>query len=232
MRLDVYLQEKENITRNKVNELIKNGEVIVNGKVILKPSLQVNDNDKIELLASFKYVSRAGLKLEDAIISFNVDFNNKVIIDVGSSTGGFTDCSLKYGAKLVYAYDVGTKQMVESLANDLRVKLFENTNILDVEKQSGDILLIDVSFTSLIPIINHVKDWAKTFIILFKPQFEVGREYLKKGLIKDEKIILKKLDEIISKIEALNIKIIQSKKSDIKGKKGNQEYLLLGVRNA
>lgn len=232
MRLDVYLQKEENITRNKASELIKNGEVIVNEVVVLKPSYLLKAEDEVKLLNSFKYVSRAGLKLEDAIKSFGLDFTNKVIVDVGSSTGGFTDCSLKHGAKLVYAYDVGTNQMVEELKNDQRVKLFENTNILIADKKEADYILIDVSFTAVLPIINYLKDWANNFLILFKPQFEVGQKYLKKGIVKDEKIVLKKLTEFSSELERLNIKIVKSKKAEIKGKKGNQEYLLLGVKNA
>ncbi len=232
MRLDIYLQNNNNITRTKAQELIKNGEVKVNNEVVLKPSYLVSLSDTVEILNNFKYVSRAGLKLEDAINSFNLNFKDKTIIDVGSSTGGFTDCSLKYGAKMVYAYDVGTNQMVEELKSNSKVKLFENTNILNVEKQTGDFLLIDVSFTSVLPIIKHVSEWSNNFVILFKPQFEVGQKHLKKGIVKDEKIVLKKLNEIIIELEKLNIKVRKYKKTLIKGKKGNQEYLLLGVKDA
>ncbi len=232
MRLDVYLQRHKDITRTKGLELIKNGDVLVNEQVIIKPSYLVKETDEVVIINSFKYVSRAGLKLEDAITSFNLDFKDKVVIDVGSSTGGFTDCSLKYGAKLVYSYDVGTDQMDESLRNDHRIKLFENTNILSVSNLMGDIILIDVSFTSVLPIIKHLKNSAEMFVILYKPQFEVGKTNLKKGIVKDNKVVEKRLKEAINEITDFGIKIVNYKKANIKGKKGNQEYILIGVKNA
>lgn len=232
MRLDVYLLKNENLTRNKASEVIKEGFVLVNDEVILKPSYIVKETDIVEVTSRPKYVSRAGLKLEDAITSFKIDFKDKTVLDVGSSTGGFTDCSLKHGAKFVYAYDVGTKQMDEVLRNDKRVELHEETNILSVNPKKVDICVIDVSFTSVMPIIKHLKDVSKTFIILFKPQFEVGRENLKKGIVKEEKISLKRLEEVIKELESLNIKIINYKKTIIKGKSGNFEYILMGIGNA
>ncbi|MDD4090401.1 MAG: SAM-dependent methyltransferase, partial [Acholeplasmataceae bacterium] len=133
MRLDNYLKGKEKLTRSKIKALILAGAVKVNDKIIMKASYQIKEDDKVELLTTNKYVSRAGLKLEEAITYFQLDFKDKVILDVGSSTGGFTDCSLKHGAKIVYAYDVGTLQMDETLRKDERIVLKEQTNILKAD---------------------------------------------------------------------------------------------------
>lgn len=227
MRLDNYLKGKEKLTRSKIKALILAGAVKVNDKIIMKASYQIKEDDKVELLTTNKYVSRAGLKLEEAITYFQLDFKDKVILDVGSSTGGFTDCSLKHGAKKVYAYDVGTLQMDETLRKDERIVLKEQTNILKADPPNVDIALIDVSFTSTLPIMKHIKNKAKLFVILFKPQFEVGRINLKKGIVKEEKIALLKLQELKSALEEQKLTVVDFIKTALKGKKGNQEYLML-----
>ena len=227
MRLDNYLKGKEKLTRSKIKALILAGAVKVNDKIIMKASYQIKEDDKVELLTTNKYVSRAGLKLEEAITYFQLDFKDKVILDVGSSTGGFTDCSLKHGAKIVYAYDVGTLQMDETLRKDERIVLKEQTNILKADPPNVDIALIDVSFTSTLPIMKHIKNKAKLFVILFKPQFEVGRINLKKGIVKEEKIDLLKLQELKSALEEQKLTVVDFIKTALKGKKGNQEYLML-----
>lgn len=231
MRLDVYLVKEFSLTRSRAADLIKLGSVKVNDKVILKASYKVSLNDDVKITYSLKYVSRAGNKLEDAISYFDLDFQNKSILDVGSSTGGFTDCSLQHGAKIVYAYDVGTNQMNETLKEDNRVRLFEQTNILNVDPVRVDICLIDVSFVSIKPIIKHLKDKADLFVMLFKPQFEVGKKHIKGGIVKDEKVIKKIVDEFKDYLKDLNINIIGYKKTDLKGKKGNQEYIFIGDVN-
>ena len=227
MRLDNYLKGKEKLTRSKIKALILAGAVKVNDKIIMKASYQIKEDDKVELLTTNKYVSRAGLKLEEAITYFQLDFKDKVILDVGSSTGGFTDCSLKHGAKIVYAYDVGTLQMDETLRKDERIVLKEQTNILKADPPNVDIALIDVSFTSTLPIMKHIKNKAKLFVILFKPQFEVGRINLRKGIVKEEKIALLKLQELKSALEEQKLTVVDFIKTALKGKKGNQEYLML-----
>ncbi len=148
MRLDLYLvQNGYYSSREKASDAIKKGIVLVDGKLILKPSFNC-ENVQItiteELLA---YVSWGGMKLKRAIDYFQLDFNDKVVLDIGSSTGGFTDCALQHGAKLVYAVDVGTNQLAQSLRCDLRVKVFEQTNIMDFEvEERFDYLVMDVSF--------------------------------------------------------------------------------------
>ncbi|NLN50378.1 MAG: TlyA family RNA methyltransferase [Acholeplasmataceae bacterium] len=232
MRLDKYLVTTYNYSRSKAIDLIKIGDVKVNKVTIYKPAYKISSNDQIEITETLKYVSRAGLKLEDAINHFKLDFTDKVVIDVGSSTGGFTDCSLSYGAKHVYAYDVGKDQMVDKLKNNKKVTLFEQTNILNVEPINVDICLIDVSFISIKPILKHLKDSALLFVMLFKPQFEVGKQKSKSGIIKDSKLILKALTDFGLFLKSLEINLIGYKPSLLKGKKGNQEYIFIGEKNA
>lgn len=231
MRLDNYLKSNFNLSREKAIDLIKLGYVFVNDIQITKPAYKVKDSYNIKINNIFKFVSRAGLKLEDAINAFSLDFNNKTVIDIGSSTGGFTECSLFHGASKVYAYDVGKNQMNETLKKDARIELYEQTNILDVTLKQADICLIDVSFTSVKPIIKHVKKKCNLLVILFKPQFEVGKKNLNGGIVKNEKVILNLLTEFKTFLLEQNIKLVGYKPTNLKGKKGNQEYLFIGERN-
>lgn len=229
MRLDNYIKENFNISRSRALDLIKLSSVKVNNEIVIKPSYQVKEDDVVEIIETLKYASRAGEKLEDAIINFNLDFKNKTILDVGSSTGGFTDCSLSFGAKHVYAYDVGVDQMVLRLKEDKRVTLNEGVNILSVTPEEVDICLIDVSFTSIKPIITHLKDNAKRYVLLFKPQFEVGQKHLKKGIVKDVKVVNKYVEEFKDFLKELSLNVIEYKPV-LKGKKGNQEYIFVCER--
>lgn len=232
MRLDKYLVNKYNYSRSRATDLIKLGSVSVNGKVILKPAKQIAIADEIVIFDKIKYVSRAGLKLEEAIDHFNLDFKNKTILDVGSSTGGFTEVSLKRGANRVYAYDVGKNQMVEGLKNDKRVYLFEQTNILKANPEKVDICLIDVSFVSIRPIIKHLKEKANLFIMLFKPQFETKAKDLYGGVIKSEKVLNKLIISFKEFLTEEKISLKGELKLSLKGKKGNQEYIFIGDSNA
>lgn len=232
MRLDKYLVDKHKYSRSRAIDLIKLGSVTVNDKVVIKPAKDVSESDIIIIIDLIKYVSRAGLKLEEAIVNFGLDFKDKTILDVGSSTGGFTEVSLNYGAKTVYAYDVGKEQMVERLKTDKRVKLFEQTNILSVNVEEVDICLIDVSFVSIKPIIKHLKGKAKLYVMLFKPQYEVGMNNLYGGIIKNEKVLKDAVDDFKSFLKAENINLINYLEVKIKGKKGNQEYIFIGDINA
>lgn len=232
MRLDKHLVINYGLSRSRAIDLIKLGSVKVNNETILKPSFNVKEEDVISIDDSLKYVSRAGMKLEDAIISFNLDFKDKTLMDIGSSTGGFTECSLSFGAKHVYAYDVGKGQMSPTLRTDARITLKEETNILDVIPNVVDIILIDVSFTSIKPIIKHVRDYGFMFVLLYKPQFEVGRSYVKQGIVKDASIVSKSLKEFTEFLNEEGIIIKHIKPSAIKGKKGNQEYLIIGEKDA
>ncbi|MGI6781896.1 MAG: TlyA family RNA methyltransferase [Acholeplasmataceae bacterium] len=227
MRLDNYLKNKySNYSRSQIQDYIKRGFVTVNDKIVIKTGYQIKEDDVVVLDELTKYASRAGYKLEDVYHKLKLNFNNLVILDVGSSTGGFTDFSLINGARQVYAYDVGTDQMIPRLKEDKRVVLSEQTNILHVMPPQVDFVLIDVSFTSSKPIVNHLKNVSKHFLILIKPQFEIGAKYLSKGIVKDKKRVETLLDEYILYVKSLDFKVMNLIESALPGKEGNIEYWL------
>ncbi len=236
VRLDNYLVLKGYTpSRSKASELIHNGKVKVNNKVILKPSFDVSEEDIIEVLENkvLKYVSRGGLKLEKGIEYFNLDLANKVILDIGSSTGGFTDCALQHGAKYVYALDVGTNQLHESLLSSENVFSMENTNFKDVTKdmfdKDIDLYVCDVSFISIQTILRKLNELDENFniVILFKPQFEVGKNNLNKnGVVKNKNILINALNNFEEFLKIMNISIVNATYSPITGnKEGNIEFL-------
>ncbi|MCU0104975.1 TlyA family RNA methyltransferase [Acholeplasma vituli] len=230
MRLDHYMVEAYQKTRSQVQDLIKQGKVMVGNQIITKTGYELKD-EVVILIEDNRYVSRGGLKLLDAITAFQLDFKDVVVCDIGSSTGGFTDCALQHGAKKVYAYDVGSNQMHDSLRHDPRVILHEQTNILSVTLPTDiQIYTVDVSFTSVKPILNYLQTQTGTFIILVKPQFEVGPEFIKDGIVKDPKKQKDALDGIISYAKHLGFIIKAHKTSDLLGKMGNQEFLLYATK--
>lgn len=184
-------------SREKAQIAILNKSVYVNDKLILKPSKEVEDADNIEVRDIFlKYVSKGGLKLEKAILDFNLDFQGKRVLDIGASTGGFTDAALKFGAEQVVAIDVGTDQLVEELRSHPKVESIENTDfraltLEHLDWRKVDIIVTDVSFISLSLLIPYFKPFMKEdaiAVLLVKPQFEAGPTFLnKKGIVKDEK---------------------------------------------
>ena len=230
MRLDKFLfKNGYTESRSRAVELIKRGLVEVDGKVVFKPSLDI-ENQKVEILKELKYVSRSGEKLEAALNGFGISVKDNMCLDVGASTGGFTQCLLNNGAKLVYAVDVGKGQLHDSLRGDSRVFLFEETDIRSFECEiMFDFASIDVSFISLRLVLTKVFELVKAgggVVALFKPQFEVGRDNVKKGVVRDEKIVDRTMKELIEFAKGLGFEFKGSLKSPIKGKQGNQEYLL------
>lgn len=234
-RLDKYLVSNNFVaTRTKSKELIKSNNVKVNDKIVTKASYIVKDHDKVEIIdnSSIKYVSRAGLKLEGAIDSFNLDLKDKSIMDIGSSTGGFTDCSLRHGAKRVVAIDVGTDLMADSLRDDERVELYEQLNFKNAPSdlfENIDIIVSDVSFISLKHIIDRIslEDDDFELVFLIKPQFECGKEIADKfkGIINDEEVHKDVILDIITYFKQYGYNIIDLDVSKIQGKSGNIEYL-------
>jgi 23S rRNA (cytidine1920-2'-O)/16S rRNA (cytidine1409-2'-O)-methyltransferase len=228
MRLDLYLVETGYFkSRSRAQSEIKDGHIKVNGKTILKSSFEIEDG-KIEVINPMPYVSRGGLKLLEAITKFNLDFKDKVVLDIGASTGGFTDVALKHGASLVYAVDVGSLQLDESLRVNPSVKSFENTNILDTNfNVSFDALVMDVSFVTiekLIPSILKYLNANNYLVCLIKPQFEYGK-FINKGIIKDKKIHLEVLNKVENALNLNNMHIDKIIPSPIKGGSGNIEFL-------
>ena len=236
-RLDVELVSRNLFaSREKASQAIKKGIISVDGKIVDKASFQVSETNKIEVLeVMLKYVSWGGMKLERAIEYFNLDFKDKVVLDIGASTGGFTDCALQYGAKEVYAVDVGTMQLADKLRTDFRVHSYEQTNICDFEADvKFDFLVMDVSFVSITKIIPSLLKFLNEdnhLICLFKPQFEVGKIKMKNGVIKDEKIHKEVVVNLINFIKEMGLYVNDLTYSTQKGKSGNIEYLALVSRN-
>ena len=222
-------------TRSQGESVIKLGEVKVNGQVIRKPGHFVHPTDKIVLAKKDRYVSRAGLKLASVAQLLKLDFRGTTVLDVGSSTGGFTDYALKHGAKKVFAVDVGTEQLHPSLRRDKRIELHEKTDIRDfVTPIAPDIVVMDVSFISLREILPHIStlsDEKTQIVAMLKPQFEAGKSQVNKGVIKNDSVrrqILKDF-ELWAKHYFV---VIDKRDSDVAGAKGNLErfYLLKTIK--
>jgi 23S rRNA (cytidine1920-2'-O)/16S rRNA (cytidine1409-2'-O)-methyltransferase len=216
------------VSRSQAESWIRLGKVQVNGEVITKPGYFTSDTAMIELTAAEQYVSRAGLKLASVAETLQLTFAGKVMLDVGSSTGGFTDYALQHGATKVIAVDVGTDQLHPSLHDNASIELHEQTDIRDIKKLSAtpDIVVIDVSFISLREVLPHIVTLCgpKTYIIaMVKPQFEAVASNVKhKGVIKNDRMrrdILKGFEDWARKYFVITDKA----DSDIAGSKGNVE---------
>jgi len=192
-RLDVELVKRRMVvSRSQAESFIKLGAVKVNGKVVNKAGANVLETDRLELETSGQYVSRAGLKLASVAEKLGLNFKNKVVLDVGSSTGGFTDYALQNGASRVIAVDVGTDQMHPKLRGDNRVELHEKTDIRDFKSDERvDIIVIDVSFISLrevLPSVTRLSGNYTQIVAMLKPQFEAGKHQVNKGIIKNDTV--------------------------------------------
>lgn len=235
-RLDVLLTERGFFdSREKAKAVIMAGEVFVNGQREDKAGSKFDREAEIEVKGKvLKYVSRGGLKLEKAVEVYGLDLMDKTCIDIGSSTGGFTDCMLQNGAAKVYAIDVGTNQLAWKLREDKRVVSMEKTNIRYVTEEDipekADFASVDVSFISLtkvLPVaVNLLKDEAH-MVCLIKPQFEAGREKVgKKGVVRDFSVHKEVIELVINFAIGLNFFIKGLTFSPVKGPEGNIEYLL------
>ncbi len=233
-RLDVLLQKRMNLTRTQAQSLIRSGKVFdKNGICLDKPGTKLPENIELKVIQDNRFVSRGGIKLEHALNHFGIDVQSVIAIDIGSSTGGFTDCLLQYGAKKVYAIDVGYGQLAWSIRNNPRVVVMERCNIRYLDptqlSEKPNFFTVDCSFISLkliLPKIIELVDNQSRGVILIKPQFEAGREHVEKGgVVKDSMIIKKTIDEVLNEAEKLGFEIQGVVPSPIKGPAGNQEYL-------
>ena len=223
-------------TRSQAESWIKLGKVTVAGKVVTKPGFFVDESAELKLLAAEQYVSRAGLKLASVATTFGIDFAGKTVLDVGSSTGGFTDYSLQHGAAKVYAVDVGTDQLHPSLRADKRIELHEKTDIRDFAPAAvPDIVVIDVSFISLRQILPHIAQITGPFTRIYamvKPQFEASKQQItSSGVIKNDTVrrtILKDFEAWAKE----RFTIVAKADSEVKGARGNAErfYVLRVVQ--
>ena len=227
-RLDKALVERGLVTtRSQADNFIRLGYVFLNKKIVQKSGTMVSDSDEIKLEKKETYVSRAGLKLASVAEYFHLNFQDKIVLDIGSSTGGFTDYSLRHGAKKVFAVDVGTDQLHPSLRSNPKIALYEKTDIRDFyADESIDIIVGDVSFISLREILPHVAEnlmnTNTVLIAMVKPQFEAGRHQVNKGIIKNDKVRRQILSDFEDWAKKYFI-ILDKKDSEVAGSKGNLE---------
>lgn len=231
MRLDLYLSQNALAqSRQKAQELIKSGNVLVNEKVCTKSSYEVQENDSIQVIKeSSQWVSRAGDKLEGFLPSLSLEFRDKRVLDIGSSTGGFSEVLLSFGVGEIVCVDVGDNQLHPKLRNHPKIIFFENTDIREFESEGFELIVCDVSFISLRLIISKIYELARgDVILLFKPQFEVGRSAKrnKKGVIMDTQEVQKALQDFLELLANMGFVVCKWEKSILKGKSGNEEFFI------
>ncbi|MBP5430940.1 TlyA family RNA methyltransferase [Ruminococcus sp.] len=221
-------------SRERAKEMISSGSITVNGKIAKKPSDEVFSEDVIISSENDKYVGRGALKLEKAAKEFSIDLRGKKCLDIGASTGGFTDFMLQHGAERVYAVDVGHGQLAESLVKDSRVINMEGTDIRNVTAEDiggkADFISVDVSFISLTKILPKVYELLSdgaTAAVLIKPQFEAGRSDIgKRGIVKDKKVHFRILTDIDNFVRSIGFIADKYTFSPVRGGSGNIEYLV------
>jgi 23S rRNA (cytidine1920-2'-O)/16S rRNA (cytidine1409-2'-O)-methyltransferase len=246
VRIDKLLVERGLVTsRERAQAMVLSGRVLVNEQKVEKAGAGVEADAEIRLLGEeLRYVSRGGLKLEAALSAWNIDLRGRICMDVGASTGGFTDCMLQHGAAEVIAVDTGYGQIAARVRSDYRVKLLEKTNARYLTRErlaeagvSGMVsfIAIDVSFISVTLVLPAVLEsafaaaatCAREIIVLIKPQFEVGRELVGKGgIVRDEQAQQRAILHVHEKVEGLGGRNIKSMESPILGREGNREFLL------
>ena len=236
MRADLFLFTGGHVkSRQKGKALIENQCVLIDGKLVTKPSQEIDEqiDHKIEITDDCIYVSRGGLKLEAILDSAKIDVNGKACLDIGASTGGFTDCLLRRGASKVYAIDSGSNQLDKELKNDIRVVSIENFNarndLIEVVSEKIDVITIDVSFISqtlIIPSAFKTLGEDGIYVSLIKPQFEVGKAGVGKGgIVKDKKFRKLAVMRVVECANSLGYYCKSLIKSPILGGDGNTEYL-------
>ena len=233
IRLDNLLVDRKMVeSRSQAESYIKLGKITVDGVKRTKPGFFVDVDSELKILQRVQYVSRAGLKLESVAKKMRIDFRNKTVLDVGSSTGGFTDYSLKNGANKVIAVDVGTDQLHPKLRLNKKVELHEKTDIRNFKTdQKIDVVVIDVSFISIkeiLPSVVNLSNKNTKIVAMVKPQFEAGRNGTVNGVVKNNSYRRKILQDFENWCRSNNLYIENKRDSEVKGTKGNQErfYIL------
>ena len=235
-RLDVLLTEKKLFdSRARAKAMIMAGKVLVNGQKVDKAGTLIAPDAQIRILGEeMPFVSRGGLKLQKALDEFKINMNGRIAADVGASTGGFTDCMLQRGAKMVYAIDVGYGQLAWKLRSNVQVVNMERTNIRNVTRQDlyyglPDFASIDVAFISLekvLPVVYDVLKDSGEVVALIKPQFEAGREHVgKRGVVRDKKIHAAVIERVLTFAASVGFGVVALDFSPVKGPEGNIEYL-------
>lgn len=219
-------------TREKAQALIMSGAVLVDGQKVDKPGTKVKIDSNITLKEQLPFVSRGGFKLQKALEVFNINPKDKVCLDVGASTGGFTDCLLQHGARKVYAVDVGKHQLHEKLRKDPRVVSIEEFNARYLSEkeipEKVDIVVCDVSFISTTKILPNLCNLLKDNfegVVLIKPQFELSKREVKDGVVKDPQLHIKAIKSVACALSESCYRVVNLDYSPIKGPKGNIEFL-------
>ena len=234
MRLDQYIVELGLAeSRNMAQELIKEGSVSLNEEICNKPAKDIKKGARVSVVKKKQWVSRGGKKLFDALKSFEIDVVGKTALDVGSSTGGFTQVLLQEGAEKIVAVDVGKNQLHQSLRNVPSISILEQTDIRDISSKLVDffdLVVVDVAFISIEKVIKDIEVTAKKgghIVVLYKPQFEAGRQNISKnGLVKKEVDTQKILGYFLKSLEKSSLNFVKCRKAYITGKKGNQEIFV------
>ena len=236
MRIDKYLTDTGlAVSRAKAQEMLRGGAVSVDGVTVIKPSFDVSDTMKVVLIENplQKYVGRGGLKLEAALSGFGLSPEGRVAVDIGASSGGFTDCLLQHGASYVYAVDSGHGQLHPDLLADKRVCSMEGVNARYLEKSDFPLVpsfaVMDVSFISqtlILPSLVAIMADESTLVSLVKPQFELGKAALGKGgIVKSEKLCKEALAQVCAFAESIGLRCMSTMPSPIRGGDGNLEFL-------
>jgi 23S rRNA (cytidine1920-2'-O)/16S rRNA (cytidine1409-2'-O)-methyltransferase len=232
-RLDLFIAERHpELSRAHIQSMIMQGLVTVDKKIVTKPGFQVAEDTAVEInLVQEKFVSRAGHKLEAALDAFGIDVQGYSVLDAGLSTGGFADCLLQRGAKIIYGVDVGYGQVHEKIRNDPRVVVMERTNLRHLQElpERVDLVTLDLSFISLLKVMPAVlllmKPQAK-LVTLIKPQFEAERRDIGRGgIIKDPDVHKRVVDSVVAGVESIGFKCHGIIDSPILGSSGNKEFL-------
>lgn len=234
MRLDQYIASNFGYSRNRAQFFIDEKLVKVNDKIVTKTALKIEENDKVEIIEDkrVEFVARSAIKLEEFLKEVEIDISWKVCLDVGASTWWFTQILLIRWASSVQTIDVGTSQLHDKIKSDSRVKFIENMDIRDYKtNETYDLIVADLSFISLYKIIDNLKNLSSSgtkIILLFKPQFEVGKINLRKTWVpKNEKVIIEALDKFKKICKEKGLKITKISESKLPGEAGNKEYLIL-----
>jgi 23S rRNA (cytidine1920-2'-O)/16S rRNA (cytidine1409-2'-O)-methyltransferase len=226
-------------SRSQAAQLISRGIVEVDGKRVQKPSQKVTEKQRVEVLEAKHFVSRAGFKLDNALDSFQISIEGRICLDIGASTGGFTDCLLQRGAAMVLALDVGTAQLVNDIAENAAVRELSNQNIREFSKdqmlsvspefEKLSVVVCDLSFISIthaLPIVHSLSS-ELDMVALIKPQFEVGQHSLSaSGVVSDWRERRRAIEQVVDESKKLGFKVMGLVRSTIKGATGNQEYLI------
>ncbi len=237
-RLDLFVQEQRpHVSRSSIQEIIKKGYVSVGGLIITKPGFFVNENDAVIIACEDPaYVSRSGFKLEQALQEFQIDVTGLVALDVGLSTGGFTDCLLQHGIQKVYGVDVGTDQVHQEIAQNARVVVMEKTDIRNCIGKIPvvDLVVVDVSFISVLKIMSAVSSFLSAggkLIILIKPQFETEQKMIARGgIVKDTQLRDAIKDRVVEQIAMQGFAVQGVVASATVGGDGNIEYLAYFIK--